>query len=123
MVEPTLSENRLCWCQVPVPQELRDECLCVVHFIIGIDHDCADLRREVAMGKTSPSRQSEIVAYVKETAMKLTEVATGRVRLSDELKKRVLTTLLTLMNLQESLDRSANRATPIRELRTVVVPG
>jgi hypothetical protein len=95
----------------------------VIHFILGIDHDCADLRREVAMGKASASRQSEIAAYVKATAMKLTEVATGRVRLSDELKKRVLTTLLTLMNLQESLDRSANRATPIRELRTIVVPG
>jgi hypothetical protein len=53
--------------------------------------------------------------------MKLTEVATGRLRLSDELKKRVLTTFLTLMNLQESLDRSANRASVIRELRPAIV--
>jgi len=49
-------------------------------------------------------------------------VATGRMRLSDELKKRILTTFLTLMNAQESLDRSANRS--MRELRTpIVVPG
>jgi hypothetical protein len=88
-----------------------------VHFILGIDHDCADLRRETAMGKTSPERQAEIAAYVKATAMKLTEVATSRMRLSDELKKRILTTFLTLMNLQESLDRSNNRVTSIRELR------
>jgi hypothetical protein len=111
----------LCWCQVPVPQELQTECLCVVHFILGIEHDCAELRRETAMGKTSADRQSEIAAYVKTTAMKLTEVATGRLRLSDELKKRILTTFLTLMNVQESLDRSANRS--MREIRTpLVVP-
>ena len=110
MSEPNPSQGRLCWCQVPVPQELETESLCVVHFILGIDHDCAELRREVAQGKTSAERQSQIAAYVKATAIKLTEVATSRLRLSDELKKRVLTTFLTLMNLKESLDRSANRA-------------
>jgi hypothetical protein len=123
MSEPIPNQTRLCWCQVPVPRELDAECLCVHHFILGIDHDCADLRRETAMGKTSAERQSEIAHYVKATAMKLTEVATGRLRLSDEFKKRILTTFLTLMNLQESLDRAANRSGGMRELRTpVVVP-
>jgi hypothetical protein len=114
-----------CWCQVPVPQELQAEHLCVVHFILAIEHDCSDLRRETAMGKTTEERQSEIARYVKTTAMRLTEVATGRLRLSDELKKRILTTLLTLMNLQESLDRSANRSGSVRELRAapIAVPG
>ena len=123
MPELLSTQSRLCWCQVPVPQELNAECLCVSHFILGIDHDCADLRREVAQGKTSAERQCEIAAYVKTTAMKLTEVATSRLRLSDEFKKRILTTFLTLMNLQESLDRSANRANAMRELRPAVVPG
>jgi hypothetical protein len=124
MSEPNLSQGRLCWCQVPVPHELHTESLCVVHFILGIDHDCAELRREVAQGKTSAERQIEIASYVKATAMKLTEVATSRLRLSDELKKRVLTTFLTLMNLKESLDRSANRANGIRELRpAIALPG
>ncbi len=122
MSEPTPTQTRLCWCQVPVPQELEAECLCVLHFILGIDHDCADLRRETAMGKTSPERQSEIAGYVKATAMKVTEVATSRTRLSDEFKKRILTTFLTLMNLQESLDRAANRSGVIRELRAPVAP-
>src|SRR5262249_20778319 len=72
------TQGLLCWCQVPVPQELNDERLCVLHFILSIDHDCADLRRETAMGTTSPERQCEIAAYVKATAMKLTEVATSR---------------------------------------------
>jgi hypothetical protein len=122
MPEATLNPTRLCWCQVPVPQELQAENLCVLHFILNIDHDCADLRRETAMGKTTPARQSEINSYVKATALKLTEVATSRIRLSDEFKKRILTTFLTLMNLQESLDRAGNRNSTIRELRPPVSP-
>jgi hypothetical protein len=121
MSEPIPNQSPLCWCQVPVPHELKAECLCVLHFILNIDHDCADLRRETAMGRTGPERQSEIASYVKATAMKLTEVATGRLRLSDELKKRILTTFLTLMNLQESLDRAANRSAVVRELRTPII--
>jgi CRISPR/Cas system-associated protein Cas7 (RAMP superfamily) len=92
------------------------------HFLIEVERDCADLRREIAQGKTLVERQSEISSYVKSTAMKLTDVATSRLRLSDELKKRILTTLLTLMNLHESLDRSANRTTPVREMRPLIVP-
>ena len=83
----------------------------------------AELRRETAQGKTSPNRQSEITSYVKTTAMKLTQVATGHTRLSDEYKKRILTTFLTLMNLRESLERAANRAPAMRELRTAIVSG
>jgi hypothetical protein len=51
--------------------------------------------------------------------MELSRVATGSVRLPDELRRRVLTTFLTLMNLQESLDRSVNRFVP--ELRSSAV--
>jgi hypothetical protein len=123
MVEPNFSPSRVCWCRMPVPQELQAEGLCILHFIQRIDHDCAELRREIAQGKTSLDRQAQIVAYIKATAMNLTEVATGRVRLSDEWKKRFLTTFLNLMNLQESLDRSANRITVIRELRPAIAAG
>ena len=123
MVEPNSNSNRVCWCQMPVPFELQAEGLCILHFIQGIDHDCAELRREIAQGKTSLDRQAQIVAYIKATAMNLTEVATGRVRLSDEWKKRILTTFLSLMNLQESLDRSANRVSVIRELRPAIATG
>jgi hypothetical protein len=124
MSEPMSSFSAsLCWCQVAVPQELQTELLCVQHFLLGIEHDCAELRRETAQGKTSLTRQSEIATYVKTTAMKLTQVATGRMRLTDDYKKRILTTFLTLMNLQESLDRAANRTNTFRELRTAVVSG
>ena len=105
------SSVSLCWCQVPVPQELETEVLCVQHFLTTVEHDCSELRREIAIGKTTPPRQAEIAGWVRATANKLTGVAIGRQRLSDEYKKRILTTFLTLMNLQESLERSANRAT------------
>jgi len=39
-------------------------------------------------------------------------VGTGSARLSDEIKKRVLTTFLTLMILRENLDRAAAHFTP-----------
>jgi hypothetical protein len=123
MSDSTGRSAGLCWCQVSVPQELETELLCVQHFLLGIEHDCSELRRETAQGKTNAGRQTEISTYVKTTAMKLTQVATGRMRLSDDYKKRILTTFLTLMNLQESLDRSANRAPAFRELRAVSVAG
>ena len=123
MSEQGSSSSSLCWCQVTVPQELETELLCVQHFLLGIEHDCAELRRETAQGKTNTTRQSEIGAYVKTTAMKLTQVATGRMRLTDDYKRRILTSFLTLMNLQESLERAANRTPAMRELRTAAVPG
>jgi hypothetical protein len=123
MSEPTSCSASLCWCQVAVPHELESELLCVQHFLLSIEHDCAELRRETAQGKANTTRQSEIGTYVKTTAMKLTEVATGRMRLTDDYKKRILTAFLTLMNLQESLDRAANRVPTIRELRTAAVSG
>jgi hypothetical protein len=123
MSEQVSSSASLCWCQVQVPTELEAELLCVQHFLLGIEHDCAELRRETAQGRTNVGRQSEITSYIRTTAMKLTQVATGRMRLSDEYKKRILTAFLTLMNLQESLDRAANRTPAMRELRTIVVPG
>jgi len=102
MSQPMSSLNAsLCWCQVAIPQELETELLCVQHFLLGIEHDCAELRRETAQGKSSPDRQSEIAAYVKTTAMKLTEVATGRMRLTDEYKKRILTTFAPSLCLAE----------------------
>ena len=102
-------------CQAPVPAELEPECLCVLHFILSLEQACAEMRRETATGTASTARQVEIASYVAAAAVTLAQVATGSLRLSDELKKRVLTTFLTLMNLRENLDRAASRGAP--ELR------
>lgn len=96
-------------CRSAVPQELESESICVQHFILSIENECSVMRREAATELATISRRREINSYVKSTALKLSEVATSNTRLSDDLKKKVLTTFLTLMNLQESVDRSRTR--------------
>ena len=99
-------------CPAPVPAELESEKLCVRHFLLSVERTCVRMRRETVIGGSSAVRRSEIAAHVKGTAEKLSHVAVIGPPLTDEMKKRVLTTFLTLMNLQESLDRSATRNAP-----------
>jgi len=109
-----LCQNLSCLpgCHTPVPRELEAERLCVLHYILSVERACSGMRRETAIGASNTERQSEIGSYVKTTAEKLSHVAVVSPPLSDELKKRVLTTFLTLMNLRESLDRSTRRSAP-----------
>lgn len=95
-----------------MPEELETEKVCVLHFLLRIEHACAGMRREAVVGGSSAARQTEIRAQVRSTAEKLSRVALISPPLTDEMKKRVLTTFLTLMNLQESLDRSTMRHAP-----------
>lgn len=99
-------------CHTPVPTELEAEKLCALHFTLSVERICGAMRRETVIGGTSAARRSEIGTYVRETAEKLSHVAVVSPPLSDEMKKRVLATFLTLMNLQESLDRSSQRNAP-----------
>jgi hypothetical protein len=99
-------------CHAPVPLELEAEGLCVLHFILSVEHACSGMRRETVVGGSSATRQSEIRIYVRATAEKLSRVAMVSPPLTDEMKKRVLTTFLTLMNLQERLDLSTKRGVP-----------
>lgn len=99
-------------CHTPVPAELESEHLCVHHFMESVERSCAGMRRETVVGGSSAARQTEIGTYVKATAERLSRVAVVSPPLSDEMKKRVLTTFLTLMNLQESLDRASQRNAP-----------
>ena len=102
-------------CCAPVPAELESERLCIPHFLLSVEQACAEMRRETAGGRASAERQTEIVNYLIACGTTLARVATGSLRLSDELKKRILSTFLTLMNLRENLDRSASRG--VCELR------
>lgn len=99
-------------CHTPVPAELETEKCCVLHFLLSVERTCASMRRETVIGGSSDVRRSEIAAHVKGTAEKLSRVAVISPPLTDDMKKRVLTTFLTLMNLQESLDRSTRRYAP-----------
>jgi hypothetical protein len=99
-------------CHTPVPTELESDRLCVQHFMTSVERACAGMRRETIQVASNATRRIEIGIYVKSTAEKLSRVAVVSPPLSDEMKKRVLTTFMTLMNLQESLDRSMQRNAP-----------
>ena len=101
-------------CQTLVPVELETEGLCVSHFLSSEEKTCAEIRREAAAGESSDARRAEFGAYVAASAMKLALIGTGSSRLSDEIKKRVLTAFLTLMILRENLDRPADPYLPRR---------
>ncbi len=92
-------------CTAPVPLELQPERLCVLHFTLSLEQACAEMRREAVAGKMNAERQAEITRCAAASALTLARVAMGNMRLSDELKKRILSTFLTLMVLRESIDR------------------
>src|ERR1700690_644424 len=99
-------------CGTLVPVELQSEGFCVSHFLSSAEKACSEMRREAATGESSAARRAELESYVAAAAMKLTLIGTGSARLTDEIKKRVLTTFLTLMILRENLDRPVNPFLP-----------
>jgi hypothetical protein len=102
-------------CATAVPQELMTEALCVSHFLLAAESDCAAIRREKLPDEPDAARRIEIDDYVAASAMKLARLGTGSQRLSDETKKRILTTFHTLMILRENLDRDSDRFRPRRQ--------
>jgi hypothetical protein len=107
--------NELCHisgCKHDVPAALADQKLCILHFTLSLEASCAEMRRETALGNTPHERQRQIMSFITEHGEKLARVATSGLHLTDDLKARVLSTFLTLMNLRQNLDRAALR-TPL----------
>ena|SRR5579871_1156025 len=102
-----------CGCEVPA--ELEADTVCVSHFLLASESVCTAIRRETIPGGTEAPRRLEIQNYVSSAAMKLARLGTGTVRLTDETKKRILTTFLTLMILRENVDRDAASFRPRRQ--------
>ncbi len=123
MNDPVQNQPCLPGCKAPVPTELVTEGLCVLHFLLLTEKACSEMRHETAGGGLLEARRTEIENYVTASAAKLACFATGRLRLSDEMKKRVLTTFLTLMILGENLDRcSSHLSRTLRNPRSVNAP-
>jgi hypothetical protein len=101
-------------CKAPVPPELESEHLCLLHFTLLLEQECGKMRRETAPGNTNKERQMEIIRYISDGGERLARVATGGIHLTDEIKARVLSTFLTLMNFRENLDRSLQRQSTAR---------
>lgn len=101
-------------CKIDVPGALDGQKLCVLHFTLSVEAACAEMRRETVLGNAPHNRQAEIIRYISENGESLARVATSGLHLADEMKARVLSTFLTLMNLRENLDRSTLRQPPGR---------
>ena len=97
-------------CKTEVPLALREQALCVLHFTLSVENSCAGMRRETALGNAPHERQREIIKFIAEQGELLARVATSGLPLTDDLKARILSTFLTLMNLRENLDRSNMRS-------------
>ncbi|MGH9591999.1 MAG: hypothetical protein ACRD5L_02835 [Bryobacteraceae bacterium] len=96
-------------CKITVPPELEGEESCLLHFTLRLEQMAGDLRRETVTGHATHERQLEIIRFVANQGEMLARVSTSGLHMPDELKARVLSTFLTLMNLRESLDRAALR--------------
>lgn len=101
-------------CKTTVPARLAEERLCILHFTLFIEQECAEMRRETAVGNASHERQLEFIQKLGARGEALVQVATSGFTMTDEIKARVLSTLLTLMNCRENIDRAAMRQSALR---------
>ena len=88
--------------------------MCILHFTLFIEQECADMRRATALGNAAHETQIEFMKKIVDRGAVLVSVATSGFAMSDELKARILSTLLTLMNCRENMDRAAMRQSSLR---------
>ncbi len=97
-------------CKNDTPAALAEQRLCVLHFTLSLEASCGEMRRETALGNAPQERQREIMKFITENGECLARVSTSGLHLTDDLKARILSTFLTLMNLRENLDRANMRS-------------
>jgi hypothetical protein len=97
-------------CKGTAPPALEEQQLCILHYTLALEGTCAEMRRETALGNAPHERQREIMKFLTESGERLARVATSGLPLTDDLKARILSTFLTLMNLRENLDRASMRS-------------
>lgn len=101
------SERRACIprCKLTVPAELDSVGLCVYHFTWSVEEACAEMHRQVALRLATSQRRGEMITYIGDCALLLARL-TSSLCLSDDLKRRILCTFQSLMNLRDNLERS-----------------
>jgi hypothetical protein len=117
-------EHQVCSsrCKAPVPADLKLVGLCVSHFTLNIERTCSEMHRQIVLDLITAERQTEVANYIGECALLIARLATN-LCLSDDLKRRILTTFLALMNLRETLEHATSRLTPhLRSPESSVTP-
>ena len=111
MIKPRKHCVRIPECKVSVPAELGSVGLCISHFTWSVENTCAEMHREIALRKVTAERRTEVATYIDECSLLLARVISSRC-LSDDLKRRILCSFVSLMNLRENLDRAASGHPP-----------
>jgi hypothetical protein len=101
-------------CKAAVPPGLAAERLCILHYTLGVESECAEMRRTTALGNIPHEKQVEFFKKIAARGEVLVKVAMSGFGMSDEIKARILSTLLTLMNCRESMDRAAMRQSALK---------
>ena len=117
MPEPCAAKG----CKAAVPAGLVPVHMCILHFTLFIEQECAEMRRETALGPVVSRTAGRVHGKDRvDRGEMLVNVAMSGFPMSDELKARILSTLLTLMNMpREHGPRgdAAIRAAPFRRLK------
>ena len=101
-------------CKASVPAGLADDHMCILHYTLFIEQECLEIRRESAYGNVARERQVEFIQKNAGRGETLVRVGTSGFPMSDEIKARILSTLLTLMNCRENIDRAHMRQSASR---------
>ena len=106
-------ERRACIprCKLSVPEELGSVGLCVYHYTWSVEEACAEMHRQVALRLATSQRRAEMVTYIGDCALLLARL-TSSLCLSDDLKRRILCTFQSLMNLRDNLERTPGGQMP-----------
>jgi hypothetical protein len=89
-------------CKAVVPAGLAADRMCILHFTLFVEQECAEMRRESNLGKLAQERRQEFMKKIEGRGATLVNVATS------------LSTLLTSMTCRENIDRAAMRQSALR---------
>ena len=100
---------RVMGCPERVPLQFADVRMCIFHFTGFVEEECAQIRRETALGNASHERQAEFIKKIVGRGEMLARVVTDGSPKSEQMKTRIVNTVLTLINCRENMDRAALR--------------
>ena len=99
-----------------VPGGFAGDRLCVLHYTLFVEQECAEMRRESALGKNSHERQNELMGKIADPGEALVHVATSGFPMSDELNRARIIEALVALTLSLSTPVFAAESIKINDL-------